>query len=144
MELIAAQPDSTTVQDSAFPTMRMTLGSTHWTLPGAMLEALWSIGTEHLAITTDDVPYEDGLHLCLLSPQGEVIEEIQALSLYATGAFDLLSTAGQTLQFRFYDTPPWQLTISDAPQFRLPFAGTVKGTRRRPFAFWSRLSVTEA
>ena len=143
MNLIAAQPDKTTLQDSDLPTMLMTVGGTHWTLPGAILEGLWSIGDHHLAATTDDVPYEDGLHLCLLSPKGEVTEEIQALSLYATGTFEFLGIDGSTLQFRFYDTPPWQLAIADQPQFRLPFAGLVKGTRRRPVALWSRLSVTE-
>ena len=143
MELTPVQPDSVSVNDSEIPTMRLGIGQTQWTVPGAIVEGLWQLGSEHLIATTDDVPFEEGLHLCLLTADGTVDEEISVFSMYSTGTFELHGLSGPVLDFRFFDTPVWHLTVEPEKQLRLPFSGTLKGTRRKPIKLWSRLALHE-
>ncbi|PTX57858.1 hypothetical protein C8N43_2531 [Litoreibacter ponti] len=123
------------------PSAKISWKDTVWTVTGAVLEGAWSFGSELLVATTDDVPYEDMLHLCLLAPNGSVIEEVSFGGMYATGSFELLGLSGPTLQFRFINHMDWQAKVLDRPKRRFPYFGDPAGVSRA-FGFSTRVDIS--
>lgn len=105
---------------------------TSWTIPGIVLEGAWSFGNEILVATTEDVPFEEALHFCVLGEAGKVLDHIRLGGIYQTGAFTLIPTGSAALRFRFFGDADFELTFSDRSAWRIPFFGDPKGVYRAP------------
>ena len=138
--LIALEDVQLTPLEGEGPRAQVTRGATTWTVDGAVLEGAWSFGAELLVATTDNIPYEEGLHFSLLSPDGSVADEVELAHMYTTGSFALLGTEGATLRFRFFGDTDWLLRVCESPQVKVPFLGDPRGVGR-PWGFFKRLLV---
>lgn len=112
-----------------------------WTVPGIVLEHAWSLGRELLVATTDDVPFEDALHFCLLAPDGTLADEVELGGIYSTGHFRLLGVQRASVRFGFFDKTDWELTVAESPRLHLPLLGDPRGVTRK-FGFQKRLLVS--
>lgn len=105
-------------------------------LPGAILEASVRFGDDFLLFLTDDVPFEEGLHICLIDPSGRLLDHVDLLAIYATGTLEeLRRVAEDRMNFRFFDGPPMQVRVLPKPRLMLPSMGLASGIHR---AFSSR------
>ncbi len=104
-----------------------------------MLEGAWAIGTDIITATTDDVPYEEALHIALHTPGGNT-EHLTLGAAYTTGVFRLTQATGTTLTFAFFGDTYWRVTVLNTPAFRLPLWRDPKGVSR-PLRLRSRLRV---
>lgn len=93
-------------------------------IPGVVLEKAFVLKDgRFLVVSTDDCPYEEGIHVTLLQPDGTVDERIDRLHAYHAAVLtELLPLSDDTLQ----------ITISD--QERLRVVVNFHG-RRKPFEF---------
>lgn len=104
-------------------------------VPGRGLETAVETATGWLLFTTDDVPFEEGLHLSLLDRQFRLVDRATLLWPNSTGTFrDLRIDSDTMLSFRFFGGSPWQVEMLPAAGFRLPFLGEPRGVWR-PFGF---------
>lgn len=104
-------------------------------LDGAVLEAQFDCGDQHLVFTTDDVPYEEALHIHLLDARLAVLDWLELSAWYTPGIFDDLAPAGpHSLAFTFFDeTERWRLTVLQSPRF-----GLVRHPVKRRSEWWRR------
>lgn len=89
--------------DGELPRMRVALRGQPLAapIPGAVVEAEASLeGGGHVLVTTDDVPYEETLHVVLLDADGRVLEE-RRLTRASPGVVRDVAAAGDALSFRF-------------------------------------------
>lgn len=100
-------------------------------VPGAVLEAAGQWQGFFLVLTTDDVPFEDALHLHLLDAQLRRLDCATLGAPYSTGSFAVLpSPQADVLRFRFIGDTDWSVQILPAPGFRLPWLGEPRGVQR--------------
>jgi hypothetical protein len=105
-------------------------------VPGAVLEAAYRAGGRILLLLTDDVPYEEGLHVALLSPDFRLLDRLFLGASGTTGVFrDPEPLSESELRFSFFGRGPWRLTILPEPTRGFGFLEPV-GVRRR--GFWVR------
>lgn len=70
-------------------------------IPGAVLDAQASLaGGGCVLVTTDDVPYEETLHVVLLDADGRIHEE-RRITRPSPGVVRDVAAEGDTLSFRF-------------------------------------------
>jgi hypothetical protein len=72
---------------------------------------------------TDDSPYDEGLHLYLLGPEGLVDDALEADADFTAGVLELRSTGEDWVEFAFFrNSTVYRLDIASTPQrrFRLP------------------------
>ena len=101
---------------------------------GAVLEAAFATHDYCVLFMTDDVPYEEGLTIHLLTRDYRYVESAGLAWPYAAGAFRYPQVTGErSIQFRFFDFPV-VLEILPRPQFRIPFVPDFVGVFR-PFGF---------
>ncbi|MDP3228626.1 MAG: hypothetical protein Q8N13_11705 [Acidovorax sp.] len=104
-------------------------------VPGAVLEAAAQWQSFTLLFTTDDVPYEEFLHIHLLDAQLNLLDSATVGGMYSTGSFSLLeSTEPDTLRFRFIGDTDWSVQVLPAPGFRVPLLSEPAGVSR-PLGF---------
>lgn len=97
---------------------------------GVVLEAALVSHDRHLLFTTDDVPFEEGLHIQLFDPGWARIDHADMVWLYATGTFrDLRIVAPEALTFVFFDGPAIRLDLLAVPVRRL-LPGGPRGVHR--------------
>ena len=107
-------------------------------VPGAVLEAAVQWQDHYLLFVTDDVPYEDFLHIILLDAQWRTVDCATLGGPYTTGSFSALSLlAPSTVRFRFIGDTDWELELLSASVFRIPLLGDPVGVTR-PFGFTRR------
>ncbi len=107
-------------------------------LPGAVLEAAVHWQDHYLLFITDDVPYEEALHIVLLDAQWRPVDCATLGGPYTTGSFSALSLlAPSTVRFRFIGDTDWELELLSASVFRIPLLGDPVGVTR-PFGFTRR------
>lgn len=107
-------------------------------LPGAILEAALQCQDHYLLFITDDVPYEEALHIVLLDAQWHTIDRATLSGPYTTGSFTGLNLhAPSTVRFRFFGDTDWELELLSASAFRVPLLGDPVGVTR-PFGFTRR------
>ncbi len=105
-------------------------------VPGAVLEAAYRAGDRLLLFLTDDVPYEEGLHILLLAPDLTRLDRLFMGGSGTTGVFrDARALSDSELRFSFFGRGPWRLTILPEPTRGFGFLEPV-GVRRR--GFWVR------
>lgn len=115
-------------------------------LPGALLEAAFEcegLGDARLLLfLTDDVPFEDFLHLHLLDAQLALLDSASLGAPYSTGTFALQGEPGaRDVRFRFIGEAEWTVTLLDHAETRLPFLGEPAGVHRR-FGFSRRFRLS--
>jgi len=106
-------------------------------VPGLVLEAQYRFGEEYLLFTTDDAPFEEALHIILLSPVYSAVDRLELGHPFAAGILrDLRPTASDTLQFSFFGGDLWALTLAVSPRWLRPREAPigVKGRLRRVLA----------
>lgn len=115
-------------------------------LPGARLEAAFDCAglgdAQLLLFLSDDVPFEDFLHLHLLDAELALLDSVSLGAPYSTGRFALLGEpTDRTLRFRFFGQADWTLQLLDQAETRLPFLGDPPGVHRR-FGFHRRFRLS--
>ena len=87
-------------------------------LPGIVLEASFELDDGNfLLFTTDDVVFEDSLHIIHLDPHIGIIDQITLTMPYATGIFKIESMQRQYITFEFFSQKLWLLTIATHPSY---------------------------
>lgn len=100
-------------------------------VPGAVLEAAALWRDRLLLLTTDDIPYEDVLHILLLDSSLKLLDQARLGGIYSTGRFALLpSPEPDRLRFRFIGDTDWTVRMLDAPGWYLPFWSEPTGVTR--------------
>jgi hypothetical protein len=116
---------------------------THRVVDGAVLEAAVGWGDDYVVFTTDDIPYEESLHISLLDRALHLQDTATISAPYGTGAFAALALVPpSTVRFRFLGEQSWQLDVFDRPRLCWPAAGS-HGVRRR-FTWWQRFALRVA
>lgn len=101
-------------------------------LPGAVLEAAFSVDGRTLLFLTEDVPYEDALHLHLLDERLALVDSATLSAMYSTGSFKFLAVEPpRSVRFRFFGGTDWTVELLDAPAMRLPLVSEPRGVHRR-------------
>ena len=107
----------------------------HCKLAGSCLDAQYQCTLGFLLMSNEDTPYEEGLHITLLSPSLDVLDTIEISHAYAPGSIRNLRIVGKnSLEFTFFGGDNWRLTILTSPQ-RWSFNQLKPGVAHR----WKRL-----
>ena len=110
---------------------------------GAVLEAAYEGDGFYLLFMTDDVPYEEGLTIHLISPDFKDVETAALVGFYSSGSFrDAVVMGPRQIGFSFFGGSPVMLEVLDGPQFRVPFLPECPGSFR-PFGFTRRFRMRE-
>lgn len=121
-------------------------GHTLCRLPGLVLEKAFVLKDgRFLVVTTDDCPYEEGIHVVLVKPDGNVDERIDRLHAYHAAVLtDIRPVSDDTLQITISDEERLQVVV-DADGHRKPLSSAAGGFRsdRKPFQT-KYLTVAEA
>lgn len=111
---------------------------------GAVWEACVGCDSYYLLFMTDDIPYEDALHIHLLAPDMRLIESAQIGAPYATGSFRSLQLDGSdAVSFEFMGSTTWTVRVWDRPRRHIPFFSDPRGVSRT-LRFSSRLQIDGA
>ncbi|MEZ5627219.1 MAG: hypothetical protein R3E34_06810 [Rhodocyclaceae bacterium] len=111
---------------------------------GAVREACVGCDRYYLLFMTDDIPYEDALHIHLLDPDMRLVESAQIGAPYATGSFRSLQLdALGAVSFEFMGGTTWTVRVWDRPRRHIPFLSDPRGVSRR-LRFSSRLQIDGA
>lgn len=104
-------------------------------VPGAVLEAAVQWQSFTLLFTTDDIPFEEHLHIHLLDAQLQLLDSATVGGMYSTGSFSLLESADpDTLRFRFIGDTDWSVQVLPESGFRVPLLSEPTGVSR-PLGF---------
>ena len=110
---------------------------------GAVLQAALRWREYVLIFLTEDIPFEDALHIYLLNRDLAVVDSARLGAMYSTGIFsDLDLTQSDTVRFRFFDGIVWTLTLLSKDEFAIPIISEPKGVSR-PFKFFRRMRLTD-
>lgn len=102
-------------------------------LEGIVLEGQFRCRHGYLLLTTEDVPYEEGLHMTLVDPAWRVLDQLEASLPYNPGIVKDMAVADEDeLRFEFMGQV-WSLAVLPRPR-RLP-QGAVPAVHRP----WQRL-----
>lgn len=86
-------------------------GAATVTLDAAALVAQYAVSeTETLLVLDEDTPFEEQLHLALLSDD-RLLDRVVIGAPYATGAYRPLKVGSDYLRFNFEGAVPWTLTV---------------------------------
>ncbi|MFL0797811.1 MAG: hypothetical protein K6L73_10035 [Cellvibrionaceae bacterium] len=121
------------VTSSNIPRLRLAVSSLSidCLIKGAIIESCIAIDKRILAITCDDVPHEDFLHISLIDQDSSIIDEISLGSIYSTGNFSNLNVIDDTsLTFNFIDNALWKLTALTNPNIHIPVLSDPVGAHR--------------
>ena len=124
IELFALRPDGGHAGDSRLLAGGQDVG----VVEGIVLETQFRCRPGSLVVTSDDRPFEEGLHFYLLDPAHKRIDDVSLGRMYQAGM--LHDVAAQpdrdVLTFGFFGGDRWRLTIAEAPRwsgFPRPFSG---------------------
>jgi hypothetical protein len=97
---------------------------------GVILEAQFQCSRGYLVITSDDNPHEEILHFYFLDDAGQVLDELSLGQIYHSGILrNVVPQSDDRLEFSFFGTERWSITILDKPIIQLP--GLFSSVRRR-------------
>lgn len=91
-------------------------------VPGIILEAQYQLANNrYLILTTDDVPYEEGLHILLLDKNMTTLDQIDMGLPYQAGILkDLEIYEDNRLTFSFYNDMKFRLMIGQGGKYFSP------------------------
>jgi len=97
-------------------------------LEGTVLEACIQHGNRYLLFLTDDIPFEDSLHIHLLDEALNRIDTVTLGAPYTTGHFrNLKCEDSGGITFEFFGKCVWEIVVLPKKQLRLPFVSGPKG-----------------
>ena len=118
------------------------------TVPGVVLDAQYRYGERYLLLTTENIPYEEALHILLLDQGFRVLDHLELSHAFAPGTLTDVEPAGDgRLRFSLFGGDRWELTVLPAPRrLRLDDAPTgVRGRIRRLVApRWLKITRLQA
>ena len=133
------------VAQGAVPRSELVIGGRNCgeSVEGLVLEAVYPVAVGYMLFVTDDVPFEEGLHLHLVDHDGKLLDTIFLGAAYTTGSLsELRRIAPDLFRFSFFENQPLRLQVCEASRFRWPCQGGVSGARvgysRRAFLFLSK------
>ncbi|VAW67657.1 hypothetical protein MNBD_GAMMA09-1484 [hydrothermal vent metagenome] len=101
-------------------------------IDGAILECCIKYDGHYLAFMTEDIPYEDSLHISLLDKELTILDQASLSWIYTTGTFKLIALdEPDTVTFRFFDELAWRIKCLPGKQFYIPFFTEPRGTHRK-------------
>ena len=88
---------------------------------GAVLETQFSDGDRHLLFVTEDIPYEESLHILLVDSELLLIDSLVLSENYAPGILkNICAIQPNKIVFSFFDAKErWHLTVADKPFIQL-------------------------
>ncbi len=88
---------------------------------GSVLDAQLELADGRALVwLTDDSPYDEGLHVYLLGPEGVVEDALEAGADFAAGILKLRSTGDDWVEFEFFTNGTiYRLEVTRTPQLRL-------------------------
>jgi hypothetical protein len=87
---------------------------------GLVLDAQYQFWLGFILFTTDDVPYEEMLHITLISEQFRVIDRIDLGCAYHSAILSNILIRNQaSIEFSFFGLERWLLTIDKYASFQL-------------------------
>jgi len=99
---------------------------------GTYLELCIKAGCKYLVFMTDDIPYEDMLHIHLLNERLDIVDSATIGSMYSTGSFRNYNIQNSnTLTFHFIGDAKWKIEILDSKEFLFPLVSSLKGVSRK-------------
>lgn len=97
-------------------------------LEGTVLEACVQYGNQYLLFLTDDIPFEDSLHIHLLDEDLKRVDTATLGAPYTTGHFrNLRYEDSGEITFEFFGNCVWEVSVSTQKRLRLPFVSGPKG-----------------
>ncbi|MET0267866.1 MAG: hypothetical protein ABW202_19910 [Duganella sp.] len=91
-------------------------------LEGVILEAALLWRGHLLLFITDDVPFEEGLHIYLLDQELNTLDSAYMVAPYSTGVFsNLVLEQENKVCFRFFEGIGYTLSLLPKESFALPF-----------------------
>lgn len=99
---------------------------------GAVLEGAVEWQGYRIAFFTNDVPFEDMLHIYMFSAGMALIDAAVLGAMYSTGTFaGLRMRQPNVLTFRFFGDTAWRLVLLAKREFALPFVSDPAGVTRQ-------------
>jgi hypothetical protein len=100
-------------------------------IPGVTLECAVGWNKSYVLFTTDDIPQEDTLHICLLAENLELLDYVNVGAMYSTGSLSGIQLEEpDKIHFRFIGGVTWTVRLSSTPAFHLPLLADPKGVSR--------------
>ena len=111
-------------------------------LPGAVLEAVIQTNSEWLLFLTHDVPYEEGLEICLLDERFQLLDRATIAAPNVTAAFEHLEiVSDRKVRFEFLGKRAWTASLLKGTSFRLPLLTEPLGVSRS-FGLCRRFAIS--
>jgi hypothetical protein len=125
------------VDESPRANVLIDASSSGTTVPGVILEAQYRSGESYLLFTSENTPYEEALHVLLLSRRLALLDHVELSHPFAGGVLTNMEMPGdERLRFSFFGGDLWELTVLGAPRLlkRHEAPTGVKGRIRRLLA----------
>ena len=91
---------------------------------------------------TDDSPYDEGLHIYLVSAEGKIQDAVEAGSTFSPGILGIRESGGDWVEFDFFrNDQVYRLEVAAKPRFHLLLP---PGWKYKTILARHRLSVTVA
>ena len=131
IQLFALRP----VQDHGGDSRLLAGGQDVGPVEGVVLEAQFRCRLGSLVVTSDDNPFEEGLHFYLLDQAHDRLDDVSLGRMYHPGMLrDLVARSdADVLTFGFFGGDRWRLSVAETarwPGFPRPFSGV---RRSRPW-----------
>lgn len=108
---------------------------------GVILEAAVAWNDCFVLFVTDDIPFEDSLHIQLLDARLRPLDSASLSAMYSTGSFSALRLLPPNrVSFRFIGDTEWSIELLPQTKLRIPVFSAPPGVTR-PFGFSQRFVV---
>ena len=112
---------------------------------GQVMEGQFDTSLGYLVITSDGIPFEEALHFYLLERDGKLLDGISLGHAYNSGILGDLSIGIDALEFSFFGSERWRLSIresGDAMLFSTPWSSvrSINGWMRGHYLKLERLA----
>jgi len=108
---------------------------------GAVLEAALEWQGWRIAFFSDDIPFEEMLHIYMFDEHMALVDAAVLGAMHATGTFSQLSLQPpNTITFHFFGETVWRMVLLDQQEFALPYFSDPRGVRRK-FKFFRHFRI---
>ena len=107
--------------------------STGIVVPGVTLEAHYETPDWHLLFTTENIPFEEALHILLFDRRLVRLDEVELSHPFTPGTVTGLQTNDSRVRFSFFGGDSWEVTVLPRPRRLAPRQAPtgVKGRLKR-------------
>ena len=84
---------------------------------GLVLEGQYRCGPGYLVVTSDDSPFEEGLHFYLFDRTYAPLDDVSLGRMYQPGIYRdvVMASDREAVEFTFFGGDRWRLSIADRP-----------------------------